>query len=706
MNKKPMRASRPILFAIGVLWATGPSLAAQASRITAAVSPEILLPTSDIDAFGVGGGSGLGARMALGRLPLAAGAGLGFAYQGGKLNDEAITMVSVGADFGPAIRLRPWLELGAAAEGGFYFAQDKSGASGRSLYFGANLRACASLSQKLELRLSGGWRDYYGLYQAATISLGLGLRLDAEAWAPNPSSSDGSILQPLVAGSSTTDKLCIAKAELDPIFPILFKYYDEHPVGKAVLHNGLQKAVEGVELSYFVNQYMDNPKVCATIGRIEPGADAEVDLAALFNDKLLGVSEGTKVSAKLALGYSVEGRAWRDETTQTVRVFDRNASMWDDDRKAAAFVTSKDQTVLRFAKNVLAMTKERDSRAINSKLLAAMAFHEATRLYGLSYVVDPTNSYAAVLNDKTVVDYLQFPRQTLDYKGGNCSALSILYCALLESVGIETAFITVPGHIFMAVNLDISPADARKGFASSDDLVIAGDKVWLPIETTARDSGFVKAWQAAAKEWRENYAKGAAALYPVHEAWALYEPVGFASDMGDIELPDKDKFAAVYGKELSGYIDGQIYAQVDTLTQAIAKSQRSPRSLNNLGVLYARYGLSEKAKALFEESAKTGYVPSIVNLGNLRFMAGDYVQALASYDQARKLAPDMPEILLAVARANHELENYGVVKVAYEQLKSMAPSLAERFSYLALRGAEGTRAADAASLSGLMIWSE
>ena len=34
----------------------------------------------------------------------------------------------------------------------------------------------------------------------------------------------------------------------------------------------------------------------------------------------------------------------------------------------------------------------------------------------------------------------------------------------MEAVGIETAFITVPGHIFMAFALDMSPAEAKRSF--------------------------------------------------------------------------------------------------------------------------------------------------------------------------------------------------------------------------------------------------
>ena len=70
-----------------------------------------------------------------------------------------------------------------------------------------------------------------------------------------------------------------------------------------------------------------------------------------------------------------------------------------------------------------------------------------------------------ISKNKMAVDTLKFPRQTIDYKSGDCSDLSILYCALLESMQIETAFITVPGHIFMAVNLGVTPEAANKAFS-------------------------------------------------------------------------------------------------------------------------------------------------------------------------------------------------------------------------------------------------
>ncbi|MCK4542225.1 MAG: transglutaminase domain-containing protein [Spirochaetales bacterium] len=77
-------------------------------------------------------------------------------------------------------------------------------------------------------------------------------------------------------------------------------------------------------------------------------------------------------------------------------------------------------------------------------------------LYGLNYVVDPRTPYTELSQQREWIDFIQFPRQTLEYRAGDCDDLSILYCALLESVGIETAFITVPGHILMAFSCLIS----------------------------------------------------------------------------------------------------------------------------------------------------------------------------------------------------------------------------------------------------------
>jgi hypothetical protein len=145
----------------------------------------------------------------------------------------------------------------------------------------------------------------------------------------------------------------------------------------------------------------------------------------------------------------------------------------------------------------------------------------------MGYVVDPGTPYAALSEQKNAVDYLQFPSQSIVYKAGDCDDLSILYAALLEAVGIKTAFITAP---------ELSPGEASKLFFEEGDLIFHNEETWIPIEITLVREGFLKSWQIGAKQWRETSRSGTAAFFPVHEAWEIYEPIGFTEGSAGIIL--------------------------------------------------------------------------------------------------------------------------------------------------------------------------
>ena len=147
---------------------------------------------------------------------------------------------------------------------------------------------------------------------------------------------------------------------------------------------------------------------------------------------------------------------------ETLRIYDRNALIWDDTNKAAAFVMPKEPAVLMMSNQINSFVKSRVNRAIDANLQTGMALHDALRLLNIAYVSPPLTSYAVQSENKTAIDSVKFPLETLLYRSGDCSDLSILYCSLLESVQIETAFITIPGHIFMAFALISSEVDVKK----------------------------------------------------------------------------------------------------------------------------------------------------------------------------------------------------------------------------------------------------
>jgi tetratricopeptide (TPR) repeat protein len=367
-------------------------------------------------------------------------------------------------------------------------------------------------------------------------------------------------------------------------------------------------------------------------------------------------------------------------------------------------VSANDPTAVKFAKNVQSMVQGMGNTAVDANLQLAAALHDALTLYGLTYSNDPV---ATLNSDKKTVDYIQFPQQTLDYRGGKCSDFSVLYASMFEAVGVETAFITIPGHIYMAIALQMGAEEARKSFLHSDDLIILGDKVWLPIEITLREGGFVKAWQMGAKEWRENLAKGQAKLYPLHDAWAVYQPVGYSSTTTAIEIPAQDKVVTAFTADVTAFVSGEIGQQEAALLAAITKATNKSKSMNSLAVLYSRYGLYDKAeKQLNTILAKDEYVPALLNLGNIYFVQGQMEKALEYYNRASKKQPDNAMVLLSVARANHAMENYAIAKKAYAALQVKDPDLAKRFAYLDLRGEESTRAADASHVQGVVVWQD
>jgi Flp pilus assembly protein TadD len=221
------------------------------------------------------------------------------------------------------------------------------------------------------------------------------------------------------------------------------------------------------------------------------------------------------------------------------------------------------------------------------------------------------------------------------------------------------------------------------------------------------EPGFIKAWEQGAKQWRESASKGLAKLYPVDEAWKVYEPVGFTTEKVTIEAPSAAKVQAACLAEIGRFIDQQIYLQVAKLQSDIAKESGSPKTVNKLGALYASNGLYERAKPQFlQATAKEDYAPALVNLGNLSFIDKDFKGAQAFFQRAYAREPANPKVLLALARANHEMENYGSSKELYDKLKIADPTLAAQFAYLDLRGSEATRAADITGVKDTVVWSD
>jgi tetratricopeptide (TPR) repeat protein len=604
--------------------------------------------------------------------------------------------------FGPRFRL-----VGFGGAGYSYgFKNESISDSGQSLYAEGGVGVDLLLSPALGLTLGASFRDYFGLTMSVNAYLGTTIFLSGVQARQAQIKSAQPIDVELIKGFKVAPPgkgLSIEKIDFASVFPVFRKYYDDHPIGAISVRNNEKTAISDVTVSLFVKEFMESPKV-TSFGSVESGATVSIPILALFSEKVLETTEATKTAAEISVEYRMAETPYRAEKVESLRVLDRNAMTWDDDRRVVAFVTAKDPAVLTFAKNVEGVIRDARTRGVNERLQDAMALHEALALYGLAYVIDPKSAYSDKAKDNSQADFLQFPRQTLQYRGGDCDDLSILNCALLEAIGVETAFITVPGHIYMAFSLGIKPDEAKRAFSSADDLILLGDRAWVPVEITNIQKGFIAAWKEGAREWRESSSKGEAKLYPTREAWSVYEPVGLPGSGAEIVMPSQGRILESFKKDSSEFIDAELAQQASALEAAL-KKQEDKVKRNQLGLLYARYDKLDIAAAEFKKAnAPKDYLPALINLGNVSFLGKKWKDAKAYYERAYKLDQNNARVLLGIARSAFELEDSEAAAEYYRRVTAADPVLSAQYSYLGKSGPSATREANIAGLRETVPW--
>ncbi len=674
----------------GKAWLIALSLAAATQAVPAqprgdfslTVEPSVALPlgpTLDdgLPFYSVGGGGSLRAELKPGFARLLFGrASLDADYLPIKNSSDALTLVSLGAEAGVSLSPSPRFAVEAGAGGGMYM-----GMTGAGTAFDPFAKAGAALRFRLTPSLAVGIGGAYKyLFTAAGplyhgLSCGLGLSYD-------------------LAGARKGTEIRIEPA-LDQVFPLFFSYYDKNPLGKIAVSNGESLPLEKVKVSFYAKQYMDAPKLCGEFASIPAGGSASVPVTALFNDSIFKVTEGTKAAAEIYVDYFFLGKQRQAKLSAALQVNNRNAMTWEDDRKAAAFVTAKDPLVLGFAKGIAATVRNVSaSGALSADFRAAIGIFQGLSIFGLGYVVDPKTPYAALSSSEASIDFLQFPNQTLAYRGGDCDDLTTLYCALLESVGIATAFVTVPGHIFAAFDSGLSVENAAKALAEPDDAITEAGRLWIPVEITLVKDGFLQAWTKGAQEWREARKTGSARLYEVRQAWKVYEPVGFAESGIGVVPPAPDQILAAYRAELLRISKSQVTRRATELKAQIASGPGVEQAQNKLGVLYAQYGLFDDARSQLSAAAGAGYAPALVNLGNLEYLAGNHDKAVVYFQRAAARLPDNPAVQSALAKAYRAAGDESGYDGAMRRLAALDAAAASKLS----GGGGSGRAAEAGAL--------
>lgn len=217
----------------------------------------------------------------------------------------------------------------------------------------------------------------------------------------------------------------------------------------------------------------------------------------------------------------------------------------------------------------------------------------------------------------------------------------------------------------------------------------------------------MKAWAEGARQWRQACSRDTARLFPVHEAWRRYEPVGLTGTNRIVGLPEKAAISNAYQQEMRRYVEREISPQITQLEGSLHQQEGDPAVHNRLGILYARYGSYDLAEREFRAAVQQReYLPALINLGNLFLLQEQAERARGFLERAIAKQERNPKALLALSRVYHEMEEYELAAALHRQLAEIDRPLAERYSFLGGTIRTDGRAAAADTVREEIFWTE
>jgi len=251
-----------------------------------------------------------------------------------------------------------------------------------------------------------------------------------------------------------------------------------HSLMTVTIQNNGQTKASGVQVGVKAGDYTDWSYKSA--GQMLPSASGILDFNPVFTYNVMGVSEDETVQVQIKITYSdVQGTEHTNYFSESMKIISREWMDWDYPGLIAGWITANDPLV-RSA--TTASTGGLAPAYVDDDIYPAA--ERVWSYFNGSYPGTPYTDAISYVSDPRGIEFVQFPAQTLRNNAGDCEDLAVLFASALESVGIQTFIILIPGHAFMA-------------FCDS----VACDYVY-PVETTLFDSASLEeAINVANAEW-------------------------------------------------------------------------------------------------------------------------------------------------------------------------------------------------------------
>ena len=506
--------------------------------------------------------------------------------------------------------------------------------------------------------------------------------------------------------------LKITDLQFPPLFAAMQSYYSQNTFGSVTITNVETHPIFDVAVAFFQAGFMDTPTKLASFSRLEPGESRQVEIRASFNEEIFTTAGIVPLTGEIITEYVSRRRPAEQTFSVSYDLYDKTALTWDEEEKVGAFITSADSALRNYASFIRQAAKDYALDGFSEPLQIGMQVFYGLKEIGCIYQIDPTSPFTRAQENPMIVDSISLPRDTLKRLAGDCDDLTVLYCSLLETVGIETAFITVPGHIFAAFNTKVPSKSFQKIHPDKAMTLNINGELWVPVEITMIGThDFLQAWRKGIEEFVAlNDKPGQRAITFTAKAQDIYRPVGLReTDLG-LQYGESGQIVRAFRDSMDRLVD-----QILDSYEKMAQRSGNKEAFNRLGIICAQYKRYARAqKALNSALAlDRNYLGPKINLGNVYFLKQEYQDALRVYHEveqsletsSREQSKTYIAVLLNISRAYYELENFDMAAVYFAKVAERDPGLVEPYAYL-LAGREGERAADIGHMNSVIFMGE
>lgn len=500
---------------------------------------------------------------------------------------------------------------------------------------------------------------------------------------------DGETMSDKVAWATTLSPLQtlppleIIKAEISPIFPANYKQYLNHPPGKITLKNNTDNKFTSIKVSVLVKKY--SPVVVdKIISEILPQQVLDVTLPMSFSEEILNVSHTISSVVELKISYYLNEKEKIITQNIPILIYSRNSVIWDEEEKIALFITPEDTLISQFVRGIISQYPDTPSY-VNSAIFQSLVIFNALGKYGIRYVEDPNTPYQEVSEDRGKIDTVLFPSELLKGKTGDCDDIVSLLASLLENIGIKTAVIDVPSHIFLMFDTGVS-VDDREEIGPADSFIPYQNTWWVPVETTLIGQSFFDAYLVGLSQYKKWKADEKIKIIEVQSAWRKYNPPSLLSPLISLNVPLREEIEKIYSFDLNQIVDLKIEGLISEYKATAENNPQDIFSLLQIGIIYGENRKLHSAEIYFKKvlDISPNDASAWCNLGNIYLLQANYEMARQHYEKAYLIDPQDIRLLVNLSIVHLFLGNREAARNLFNQAISRDKKIPEEYEELNL----------------------